>query len=377
MNSFSINKCHITLLLALCLLGVPALHADETPPTAQPASQLTWGNAFSKALNTTFLLGPTFFNTYQEISRLSSNNQKELIGDKPVRPETHHNIRAIMQEQGFQESHNLEIVAMRDSLYKIQFNDDAALPTPEPVQVQQTFKHNAFGVHMTNACMFIDEDIINFEKKPLLSTFLVRHALKKYKNNHYRNTVFANIALGFAKTAALYKTTPLISQGINTITNSVGWTSLSDPQQSGMLVRAARFAVHNVMCPMIAQSIVQGISSRLFTWYTKSIHQTIDETVIHRDNILPLIVEIAKMIEHFTVKPVLLGQTDTKIGNNFLLACTYNDELCLLANKLFTTSSIIEWINVEIQEQKKENNIFMVTFLESLKKEFFEKNRND
>ncbi len=372
---FSLQKRFFTLLLGVCLVAMPILQATE-PVATPPITQDTWGTALSKAWNTTLLVAPTLINTCTEVSKLSSNIQKYQIGDTAVKPEIQTEIQKLMHEQNIPNACDIEIIAMRGALYQMSFAHDTALPTPQCVQVQSTFKHNVLGVYVTNACIFIDEDIINFEKSPLLSTFLIKHALKKFKNNEYRNTIFAKIGLGLASGAALYKTIPLVNSGMQKLTNAVGWTSFSDSQKSGILLNTARVALNGIVCPMIAQSIVQKLSSQAFAWYKQSTHEEIDETLVAQDDILPLIVELAKIVAFYRVDPILEHIEGQFAGQRQeeALACAYMNELCILANKLFTTTSIITWLDNEMSNQDNAKTAFI---LKHYKMNFFSKHLSD
>jgi len=374
---FSKHKRLLSLTLGICLLALPAIRADQ-PSLLESAPQETWGSAFNKAINTTILVAPTLFSTYKDASKLSLSNQKGLIGDQPVKPALQKAIRDLMHEQEILHADTIEIVAMRDEKHEAVFDHDALLPTAKVVEIQSTFKHNALGVYATNACIFIDEDIVDFEKNPLLSTFLVKQALRQFKNDGYRKAILAKIALGLAKTAALYKAIPLVTDGMQHLTNAVGWSSFSDSQKNGIVLGTARFAINGIMCPMIAQSIVQKISSQTFSWYQQSMHQPIDETIVTQEEIVPLIVELANIVIAYTNKPALEPLHNHLAGQRLKegIACIYIDELCTLADKLFTTKSIVTWLEEEIKQQREKNDL-VASMLVHLKENFFEKNPND
>lgn len=371
MISLSQPKRFFSIIMGIYLLGIPVIHANESSAPQQPAPQETWGNAFNKALNTTLSLAPTLISSYRDASRLSLSNQKEFIGDQPAKPESQRAIKNLMHEQKISNAHAIEIIAMRDAFYQMSLANDVALPTPEIIQKQATFKYNVLGVFATNSCIFIDEDIIDFENKPLLSTFLIKHALRQFKNHDYRNAIFAKIGIGLAKTTALYKAIPLVTDGMQHLTDAIGWTSFSDSQKSGILLGTARFAINEVMCRIIAQSIVQKISSQAFSWYKQYTYQPIDETVVSPEEIIPLIVELTKIATKTTpsMKVTYNNSVYTQDSSqkaeasyewpgqktHIALVCMYINELCTLADNLFTTKSIIERFEEEVENQEQEN----------------------
>ncbi len=327
---FSLCKKRLFLLFLGSFLALqPSLYAHnpgETPAT----SQRSWSSALGTAVNAALYFGPATYSAYEQSKNLYASQQKKLIGNQALNPQTKLAIQKIMIEMNIEDTP--EILAMRN---QAEFEE---VPDSDKYTIVDSVKKNYLGIHATNAYIFIDEDIINFEEHPLRSTFLVKRELARYKNNHFSKVIIGNVALTMAQAVAFYKTFPLVTQGCNNSIHKLGWTSFNDPQQHGIFLGVSRFTLNYLVCPFVTQLIIEKIRNSVHAWYHQHITPPLDGTFVPRGHTLTLFAELIKLIPDY-------NNTETNNCPGKELLDTTLREMALIALNRYHSSQIIDNLN--------------------------------
>ena len=332
----SCRKQLFLLFLGTFLALQPCLYAHNPGQATPITPQRNWSNALGTAVNAALYFGPPAYSVYQEAKQLSPTCQKERIGDKKVSEQTYNALQEIVEEMGIKEIP--EIIAMQDS--RLCPNPNAR-SIEDSITIINSRKKDFLGVHATNAYIFIDEDVINFEEHPLRSTFLVKRELARYKNNHFSKIIIGNVALTMAQAVALYKTFPLVTQGCNNIIHKLGWTSLNDPRQNGLFLGISRFTLNYLICPFVTQLIIEKIRNSAHAWYQQQITPKLEDSFVPREYTLKLLVELIKFIPSYEIRSEETNEYYP--GRKLLYETLY--EVCLMALNRYHSSQIIDKIN--------------------------------
>ena len=375
-----ITKKFITLSLFLSFVAAPWCHATEPAPTTEQPSSLSFSNVVTTALTLT----PLALNTYEYLQELSPEQQQEKFGKENISPKLGEYIQHCMQDLKIANPETIQIKSMADDKVELVWDNNNTYQFVTRPELSP--KQNYFGAVATNNTVFIDEDIINLEQRPLLSDFLIRYALLDLKKNTYRNEIIAKVCLGLCNAAAFYKTLPHCSQLLNNVASSVGFTSLGNPQQSGWKVSTARFVAHNLISPIITQTIIHKLSSKAMQYYRTITKKEIDETIVPLENVMPLLLEWSMYMSTTYQAEITLQDTmqtfdlyyngafeyfdnvlHFKITSNDpdILEIQYFKELVAFAQKVFTEESMVEWLDNTIAEQQ---NLLVKHILENIKK---------
>lgn len=367
-----ITKTFITFSLFISFIAAPLCHATEPekPSTTEESSAFSVGNM----VNAAFTVTPLALNTYEYLQELSTGQQLEKFGKENISPKLEKYIRNCIQELNVANPDTIQIKVMADDRTELVWDNNKQEYCFVYPDLELSPKKKHFGTIVTNSILFIDEDIIDLERRPLLSDFLIKYALLDFKKNTYRNNVIAKVCLGLCNAAAFYKTVPCCSQLLNNVASSVGFTSLGDPQQSGWKVNTARFITYNLISPIITQTIIHNISSRAMHYYREVTKKEIDETIVPLENVMPLLLEWSIYMSasyqagatlHDTMHPFDCTIYDVSTFEYFdnllnfkttsnpqILEIQYFKELVAFAKKKFFKESIIQWLDNEIAEQQ-------------------------
>ena len=322
--------------LGISLTIQPYLCANV--PTA--TSQKSWTSTLNEMGYAALYFVPAAFSSYEELKTLSASHQKELLGDQKASDQTIMEIHKLCAEMAIK--NNPEIIAMRDTDYRIVFDEEIGQHQAVPCT---NYTKNFLGVHATNACIFIDEKIINFEKNNVLSTFLVKYELARYKKNYFSKVIVGNVTLTMAQAVALYKMLPVVTHSVSNFLPKIGWTSFNDPQQGGIVLGISRFTLNYLVCPRVTQMIIDTIKNNALTWYTNAIHVPFEGSWVSREQILPLLGELIKLMPDYEI------DTDTQAApsSKKLLDATLR-EVCLMAQNRYHLASILATLDTFMKD---------------------------
>lgn len=335
--AFSSRRKHSFLLFLGTFLALqPCLYAHNPGQTSPATPQRSWSTTLGIAANAVLNFGPPAYSLYQEAKKLSPTHQKELIGNEEVREQTYDALQEILKEMGIKETP--EIIAMRTS--RLCPNPNAK-SIEDSITIIHSRKKDFLGIHATNAYIFIDEDVINFEEHPLRSTFLVKRELARYKNSYFSKAIIGNIAVTIAQMAAWYKAHPLITQGCNNIIHNLGWTSLNDPQQHSIFLGVSRFTLNYLVCPFVTQLIIEKVRNSAHGWYNQRITPQLDDTFVQREHTLTFFGELISLMPYYATTNIFLH--NSKQGQKLLDATLR--EVALITLYRYHPSAIIDKIN--------------------------------
>lgn len=287
---FSSHRKHLFLLFLGTFLALqPCLHANPTE-ISQVAAPKSWYSTLGSALNTTLFFAPAAYCAYEQSKNLYVSRQKELIGKNDLNAETKQAIQKMMIEMGIKDTP--EILAMRN---QAEFKE---IPDSEGYAIVDSLKKNFLGIHATNACIFVDEEIINFDNNPLLSTFLVKRELAKYKNNNFSKEVVSAISLNMAQALALYKTIPLVTDNVSGLLAKAGWASFNKPNETGFFLNASRFTVNYIVCPTLASIFTDKLRAHIQGYYTNNLEIKL-EKIVPRGYTVTLLKELIKLTPYY------------------------------------------------------------------------------